>query len=39
METFWGHMKNEMEYNTCSSIQELRAQVEEYISYYNPSRK
>lgn len=38
METFFGHMKDELEYRTCASIQELRAKIDDYISYYNSSR-
>jgi putative transposase len=38
METFFGHMKDELEYKDCETIQQLRARVEEYISYYNSGR-
>jgi putative transposase len=38
METFFGHMKDELEYRDCSTIQELRARVNDYIEYYNSGR-
>jgi len=38
METFFGHMKDELEFKDCSSLQELRVRVNEYITYYNTER-
>lgn len=38
METFFGHMKDELEYKTCSTISELRERVNDYMEYYNSSR-
>lgn len=35
METFLRHMKDELELKDCSSLQELRVRVNEYITYYN----
>ncbi|NKQ22430.1 IS3 family transposase, partial [Brevibacillus laterosporus] len=35
METFFGHMKDDLEYKTCQTIQELRDRVDSYIDYYN----
>lgn len=39
IESFFGHMKDELEYSSCRSFEELRAQVEEYMRYYNYERK
>jgi transposase InsO family protein len=38
METFFGHMKDDLEYRDCGTLQELRARVDDYISYYNSGR-
>lgn len=38
METFFGHMKDELSYRDCETIQELRDRVDEYIEYYNSGR-
>ncbi|MCP3806190.1 IS3 family transposase [Paenibacillus sp. Lou8.1] len=38
METFFGHMKDELEFKDCLSLQELRVRVNEYITYYNTER-
>ncbi|ATO48422.1 transposase [Brevibacillus laterosporus DSM 25] len=38
METFFGHMKDDLEYKTCQTIQELRDRVDSYIDYYNSER-
>ncbi|WP_274649028.1 IS3 family transposase [Paenibacillus humicola] len=38
METFLRHMKDELELKDCSSLQELRVRVNEYITYYNTER-
>ncbi|WP_442603826.1 IS3 family transposase [Paenibacillus sp. KN14-4R] len=38
METFFGHMKDELEYKTCINIQELRERVNNYMEYYNSGR-
>jgi len=38
METFFGHMKDELDYNSCMTIQELRGRVNDYMEYYNSSR-
>ncbi|HEU4964509.1 MAG TPA: IS3 family transposase, partial [Bacilli bacterium] len=35
METFFGHMKDELEYQDCETLDELRARVDAYIEYYN----
>lgn len=38
MESFFGHLKDELNYSECRTIEELRACVAEYISYYNSER-
>lgn len=38
METFFGHMKDELEYKDCTTIEELRVRVNDYIEYYNSDR-
>ncbi|MFX3650382.1 MAG: IS3 family transposase [Paenibacillus sp.] len=38
METFFGHMKDELEFKDCSSLEELRVRVNEYITHYNTKR-
>ncbi|MEK4508233.1 IS3 family transposase [Paenibacillus sp. FSL K6-2524] len=35
METFFGHMKDELEYKACTTIQELSVRVNDYMEYYN----
>ncbi|MGG4343795.1 IS3 family transposase, partial [Paenibacillus lautus] len=38
METFFGHMKDELDYKNCTSLEELRVCVNEYITFYNSDR-
>ncbi len=38
MESFFGHMKDELEYADCQTIHELRQRVNEYILTYNTER-
>lgn len=38
MESFFGHMKDELDYEDCQTIEELRERVNEYILNYNTSR-
>lgn len=38
METFFGHMKGELDYKNCTSLEELRECVNEYITFYNSDR-
>jgi transposase InsO family protein len=35
MESFFGHMKDEMNVDDCQSIEEARQRVSEYMAYYN----
>jgi transposase InsO family protein len=39
IESFFGHMKDELEYGSCRSFDELRLAIEEYMRYYNYERK
>lgn len=38
MESFFGHLKDELHYSGCKTLKELRVCVEEYIQYYNSER-
>ncbi|WP_157982993.1 IS3 family transposase [Intestinibaculum porci] len=37
-ESFFGHFKDECDYTSCSSIEELREMVLSYVEYYNNER-
>ncbi len=39
IESFFGHLKDELDYKSCKSFVELRLKVEEYMGYYNYERK
>jgi len=39
IESFFGHMKDELDYKSSTSFEELRLRVEEYMRYYNDERK
>jgi len=39
IESFFGHMKDELDYQSCKSFKELHSKVEEYMQYYNYERK
>jgi len=39
IESFFGHMKDELDYKSCQSIAELHSKVAEYMRYYNCERK
>ena len=39
IESFFGHMKDELEYQSCGSFEELFFKIEEYMKYYNYERK
>ena len=39
IESFFGHMKDELEYLSCQSLKELRLRIGEYMRYYNHERK
>lgn len=37
-ESFFGHMKDEINYKSCSSLSELNHLIDDYINYYNNYR-
>ena len=39
IESFFGHMKDELDYKSCQSFKELHLKIEEYMRYYNYERK
>jgi putative transposase len=39
IESFFGHMKDELDYLSCHSFKELRLRIGEYMQYYNYERK
>lgn len=39
IESFFGHMKDELDYQDCRSFQELCLRIDEYMRYYNYERK
>lgn len=39
IESFFGHMKDELEYQSCTSFEELHGTIEKYMAYYNYERK
>jgi putative transposase len=39
IESFFGHMKDELDYKSCTSFEELYSKVVEYMRYYNCERK
>lgn len=38
MESFFGHLKDDVDYRECKTFDELSLMVEEYIEYYNNAR-
>ena len=39
IESFFGHMKDELDYKSCKSFEELHLAIDEYMRYYNQERK
>lgn len=39
IESFFGHMKDELDYLSCHNFNELRLRIEAYMQYYNHERK
>ena len=39
IESFFGHMKDELDYRSCASFEELLLRIAEYVRYYNYERK
>ncbi|TDK56318.1 transposase, partial [Bacillus salipaludis] len=38
IESFFGHLKDEVDINTCKTIEELQREIDQYIRYYNQTR-
>ena len=38
MESFFGHMKDDINYKSCQTFEELQTMIDEYMNYYNNSR-
>lgn len=38
IESFFGHLKDEIEYKKCKNLDEIRAKIDEYVYYYNNNR-
>ncbi len=38
IETFFGHLKDEIDYKSCKTFEELKRMIKEYIEYYNNER-
>ena len=38
IESFFGHFKDDVDYKTCKTFEELRLLIESYINYYNYER-
>jgi putative transposase len=38
MESFFGHLKDELDASSCKTVKELRLMIEDYMLYYNSSR-
>lgn len=38
MESFFGHMKDEINFKACLSLVEVKQAIEEYMEYYNHQR-
>lgn len=39
IESFWGHMKDELDYKSCKTLEDIRLRIDEYMRYYNYERK
>lgn len=39
IESFFGHLKDELDYRSCRTFTELRLKIDEYMRYYNYERK
>ncbi|BAQ36146.1 hypothetical protein CBB2_3143 [Clostridium botulinum] len=34
-ESFFGHMKDELNLDQCETFEQLKSEIDEYIKYYN----
>jgi transposase InsO family protein len=39
IESFFGHLKDEVEYKTCKTLGEVYEKIEKYMEYYNGGRR
>jgi putative transposase len=39
MESFFGHLKDDVDYQKCKTFEELSLRIEEYVKYYNNGRQ
>lgn len=39
IESFFGHLKDDVDYKHCKTFEELHLQIEEYMEYYNNDRQ
>jgi putative transposase len=39
IESFFGHLKDELDYKSCQTFHELHSKISEYMRYYNCERK
>jgi putative transposase len=39
IESFFGHLKDELDYQNCQTFTELHLKIDEYMRYYNHERK
>ena len=39
IESFFGHLKDELDYKSCTTFEELHSKIAEYMRYYNHERK
>jgi putative transposase len=37
-ESFFGHMKDEIDYKSCTTLEELKILIDDYMDYYNNDR-
>jgi transposase InsO family protein len=38
IESFFGHMKDELDYKNCQSLSDLREKIDSYVKFYNTER-
>lgn len=39
IESFFGHLKDELDYKSCKTFDDLHSKIDEYMQYYNYERK
>ena len=38
IESFFGHLKDDIDYKSCKTFEEIRLLIENYVQYYNYDR-